>query len=99
VTSANAAPPCPSGVVCPPDGTMHKPPPGPNAGNQTSGENQPKHMRWRHRHNPDVGLRIYINDGYGDGYGWRHHKHCKMVKTWRHHHRVWVKRCVWHHKH
>ena len=33
------------------------------------------------------------NDGYGDDYAWRHHRHCRTVKIWRHHHPVWVKRC------
>ena len=54
---------------------------------------------WRRRHhrysdfNPSVG--IYLNSGYGDdnGYGWRHHRHCRTVKIWRHHHPVWVKKC------
>jgi len=101
IGAASAAPVCPPNVVCPPDG-VHKPPPGPGApAMQTPGDNQS--MGWRHRHhgnpNGNVGFGIYIGNGYGDGYGarWHHRHHCSMVKTWRHHHRVWVKRCEWRH--
>ena len=41
----------------------------------------------------------YYGDGYGYGYRrHRHHghfQHCYMIKTWHHHHAVWVRQCRW----
>ena len=59
--------------------------------------------------NPQFG--IYVNNGYNDGYGynedygvgygygnrWHHRRHCRVIKIWRHHHPVWVKKCFWPH--
>lgn len=100
IDAVNAAPVCPPGFVCPPDG-LHRPhaePSGP--GMQTPRDNQPMHWRHRHQGYPDgnVGFGIYVGNGYGDLYRtrWHHRHNCSMVKIWRHHHRVWVKRCDWH---
>jgi hypothetical protein len=44
-------------------------------------------------------IHLGVNVGNGNGYGnqWNHgrhrHNHCRMVKTWRHHHPVWVQQC------
>lgn len=74
-----------------------------NSGGMNSGNNQQRH--WHHRNgyngafgypNSGVGVGIYLGNGYDSGYRWHHHQHCKLVKVWRHHHRVLVKRCVWH---
>lgn len=95
---ASAVPACPPGVVCQNDGKMHRPPVTDGSGAQQSGDNQS--MDWRRRHhrysNNNVGLGIYVNTG--DGYGYRHHRRCKIVKIWRHHHPVWVKKCFWPHR-
>ena len=102
---ANAAPACPSGVVCQNDGKMHRPHGTGGSGMQNSGDSvqhssDNRSMDWRRRHhnysnnNPSFG--IYVNTG--DGYGYRHHRRCKMVKIWRHHHPVWVKKCYWPHR-
>ena len=83
--AANAAPPCPLGIVCPPDGThkLHPVPAG--LGMQTSGDNQSQ--RWLHRGSPDGNdeFAVYIGEDYGDGSGARAHPHhpCAMVKIWR----------------
>jgi len=45
-----------------------------------------------------LGVNVGNGHGYGNHYGhWNHgrHRHCRMVKTWRHHHPVWVQRCGW----
>lgn len=103
--TANSAPGCLDGVSCAPQvGSMHKPHSAPGQpGMQSSGDNHPSGdshpMHWRHRNhgysNDNVGFGIYVNQEYGYNGGWHHRQHCRMVKVWRHHHRVWVKRCYW----
>ena len=105
---ASAVPACPAGVVCTNDGQndgqMHKRRHVTDgSGMQQSGDNQSTDWRRRHRHgysdNNNVGVGIYVNTGDGYGYGnrWHHRRHCRMIKIWRHHHPVWVKKCFWPH--
>lgn len=40
----------------------------------------------------NVGVGVKIGNGHpGWHKGWR--KHCRMVTVWRHHRKIWVRRC------
>ena len=45
-----------------------------------------------------IHLGVNLGNGNHDGH-WNHmrqrHNHCRMVKTWRHHHPVWIQQCGW----